>query len=312
MASRWPGARATRCRIVSMCPAIRLVSPARSSRAWRTVSRSACCICTTRRAARSMLPSKRRRSATTTGRIVYFVETMRVVRQASSRAAAQGLVGRSPAFVGMLEKILRVANSDAAVLLLGETGTGKELVARAIHEASARGGGAVRGGGLRRHDRNPVRERTVRLRKRSLHRRHEPQAGPGRGRFRRHAVSRRNRRTAAGACRSSCCACWRPAPIAGSAGWTGCRPISAWSRPPTATCAPWCRPKPSAATCISASIPFRFTRRRCTSEPATFPLLAESLLERVDRKSRPALYRRPRWNGWAAGATPAISANCAT
>jgi transcriptional regulator with PAS, ATPase and Fis domain len=72
------------------------------------------------------------------GSIVYFVETMRVVRQASSRAAAQGLVGRSPAFMGMLEKVLRVANSSASVLLLGETGTGKELVARAIHEASAR------------------------------------------------------------------------------------------------------------------------------------------------------------------------------
>jgi two-component system, NtrC family, response regulator HydG len=72
------------------------------------------------------------------GRVVYFVETMRVVRQASSRPAAQGLVGRSPAFVSMLEKILRVANSNASVLLLGETGTGKELVARAIHEASTR------------------------------------------------------------------------------------------------------------------------------------------------------------------------------
>lgn len=72
------------------------------------------------------------------GEVVYFVETMRVVRQASSRPAAQGLVGRSPAFVDMLEKILRVANSNASVLLLGETGTGKELVARAIHEASAR------------------------------------------------------------------------------------------------------------------------------------------------------------------------------
>ena len=72
------------------------------------------------------------------GQIVYFVETMRIVRQASSRAAAQGLVGRSPAFVAMLEKVLRVAHSDAAVLLLGETGTGKELVAHAIHEASAR------------------------------------------------------------------------------------------------------------------------------------------------------------------------------
>ncbi|UCV12319.1 sigma 54-interacting transcriptional regulator [Dechloromonas denitrificans] len=72
------------------------------------------------------------------GQIAYFVETMRVVRQASSRPAAQGLVGRSPAFIGMLEKVLRVANSNAAVLLLGETGTGKELVAHAIHEASAR------------------------------------------------------------------------------------------------------------------------------------------------------------------------------
>ena len=72
------------------------------------------------------------------GEIAYFVETMRVVRQASSRAAAKGLVGRSPAFVGMLEKMMRVAPSGAAVLLLGETGTGKELVAHAIHEASAR------------------------------------------------------------------------------------------------------------------------------------------------------------------------------
>ncbi len=76
-----------------------------------------------------------------TGKVSYFVETLRVVRQASGRAAAQGLVGRSPAFLGMLEKILRVANSDAAVVLLGETGTGKELVAHAIHEASAREGG---------------------------------------------------------------------------------------------------------------------------------------------------------------------------
>lgn len=72
------------------------------------------------------------------GEVAYFVETMRVVRQASGRAAAQGLVGRSPAFVAMLEKVMRVAKSNAAVLLLGETGTGKELVARAIHEASLR------------------------------------------------------------------------------------------------------------------------------------------------------------------------------
>lgn len=72
------------------------------------------------------------------GKLAYFVETMHTLRQASPRPVAQGLVGRSPAFLGMLEKVFRVARSNASVLLLGETGTGKELIARAIHEASDR------------------------------------------------------------------------------------------------------------------------------------------------------------------------------
>jgi two-component system, NtrC family, response regulator HydG len=76
-----------------------------------------------------------------TGRIRYFVETMRIVRHASGRPAAQGLVGRSPAFTRMLGFVTRVAPSEAAVMLLGETGTGKELVARVIHEASPRADG---------------------------------------------------------------------------------------------------------------------------------------------------------------------------
>ncbi len=72
------------------------------------------------------------------GRIRYYVETIRVVRHASSRPAAQGLVGRSPAFQRMLELVTRAAPSEAAIMLLGETGTGKEVVARVIHEASPR------------------------------------------------------------------------------------------------------------------------------------------------------------------------------
>ena len=75
------------------------------------------------------------------GNIAYFVETLRVVKHASSRPAAEGLVGRSPAFNRMLALVMRVAPTDAAVLLLGETGTGKELVAQLLHEAGRRAAG---------------------------------------------------------------------------------------------------------------------------------------------------------------------------
>ncbi|HEX3448647.1 MAG TPA: sigma 54-interacting transcriptional regulator, partial [Isosphaeraceae bacterium] len=48
------------------------------------------------------------------------------------------IVGRSPALAAVLDKVCRVASTDATVLIYGETGTGKELIARAIHSASQR------------------------------------------------------------------------------------------------------------------------------------------------------------------------------
>lgn len=75
------------------------------------------------------------------GRVRYVLEIMRHTRLASPEPSADRMVGRSPAFVRMLELVQRAAPSQAAVLLLGETGTGKEMVAHAIHEASARGNG---------------------------------------------------------------------------------------------------------------------------------------------------------------------------
>lgn len=48
------------------------------------------------------------------------------------------MVGRSPAMQSVYQMIDRVAPTDATVLILGETGTGKELVARAVHERSSR------------------------------------------------------------------------------------------------------------------------------------------------------------------------------
>ena len=48
------------------------------------------------------------------------------------------MVGASPALMGLLSKVERVAPTDSTVLIHGETGTGKELIARALHSRSRR------------------------------------------------------------------------------------------------------------------------------------------------------------------------------
>ncbi|MDP2833409.1 MAG: sigma-54-dependent Fis family transcriptional regulator [Pseudomonadota bacterium] len=72
------------------------------------------------------------------GKIAYFVETMRHLREASRQPGALGMVGHSPAFTRMLDLINRVAPAMTPVLLLGESGAGKELAAQAVHAHSAR------------------------------------------------------------------------------------------------------------------------------------------------------------------------------
>jgi DNA-binding NtrC family response regulator len=52
----------------------------------------------------------------------------------------QGLVGKSAPFLRVLRMVQGIAHADATVLIAGETGTGKELVARAIHYQSPRRG----------------------------------------------------------------------------------------------------------------------------------------------------------------------------
>ena len=60
---------------------------------------------------------------------------------ADPAAARGGMVGRSPAMLALFAALAKVAPTESTVLITGETGTGKELAAKAVHQQSARRGG---------------------------------------------------------------------------------------------------------------------------------------------------------------------------
>src|SRR5246500_1359731 len=70
------------------------------------------------------------------------VATLGSVDQDRSPRRFEQIIGNSPALESVLEQVERVAPADSTVLVQGETGTGKELIARAIHNLSARCGRA--------------------------------------------------------------------------------------------------------------------------------------------------------------------------
>ncbi len=59
-------------------------------------------------------------------------------RRLDEKFGFEGVVGSSPQMIALIERLKRIAPTDATVLIQGETGTGKELVAQAIHQNSPR------------------------------------------------------------------------------------------------------------------------------------------------------------------------------
>jgi formate hydrogenlyase transcriptional activator len=68
------------------------------------------------------------------------VATIGTIDQDRSPRRFEQIIGNSPALESVLEQVEQVAPTDSTVLIQGETGTGKELIARAIHNLSARCG----------------------------------------------------------------------------------------------------------------------------------------------------------------------------
>ncbi|MGN6279056.1 MAG: PEP-CTERM-box response regulator transcription factor [Sphingomonas sp.] len=69
-------------------------------------------------------------------------ENRRLAAQANGRAALGGMITAAPEMLKVTRTIERVAGADVSVMLLGASGTGKELLARGLHDASPRRHGA--------------------------------------------------------------------------------------------------------------------------------------------------------------------------
>src|SRR4029077_15862559 len=66
-------------------------------------------------------------------------ENVALREEVAAASMFEEIVGRSPTLQSVLSRVSKVAPSDSTVLVTGETGTGKELIAREIHRRSRRG-----------------------------------------------------------------------------------------------------------------------------------------------------------------------------
>ena len=107
------------------------------------------------------------------------------------------IVGRSPSLTRLLDQLALVAATESTVLVLGETGTGKELVARAIHDRSPRRERPLVKVNCAALPRELIESELFGHEKGAFTGATQQRRGPLRARRRRHALPRRDRRAAA-------------------------------------------------------------------------------------------------------------------
>ena len=219
------------------------------------------------------------------------LEQRRLVEENKSlraRVKQQELVGRSPAILEVYKQVARAAATNVPVLITGETGTGKEQVARSLHQRSPAERGPLRGGGLRGHRRVADGERAVRPRPRRLHRRvwrpaRASSRRPPAGRCSSTRLATSGRRS-----RASSCARCRRARFAAWARARRSRSTSASSPRRTRISRPGSPRGSSARTCSTGSTWCTCTCRRCASGARTSPRWSST-----SRRCTPAEGRGP-------------------
>ncbi len=197
------------------------------------------------------------------------VENVYLRREERERLGLTRIVGQSAAVRRVLDQIQQVAPTDSTVLLLGETGTGKELFATQIHELSAR------------HERAMVRVNCAAIPATLIE---SELFGREKGAFTGALARQVGRFELADhstifldeigdlppTCRSSCCACSRSGQSSGSAARGRFPSTRGSSRPRIAISSSGSPRAPSARTSTTGSTCSRFTCRRCASASRTF------------------------------------------
>jgi transcriptional regulator with PAS, ATPase and Fis domain len=120
-------------------------------------------------------------------------EKLYLEQEINTELGAGDIIGRSKALEAVMENVRKVAGSDATVLLLGETGTGKELVARAVHLLSLRSGNSFIKLNCAAIPSGAAGKRVIRSREGRFHRSGEPENWTTRTGGQGHAVSGRDR-----------------------------------------------------------------------------------------------------------------------